>query len=230
MTEKALTSAKGSNVPGQVTLPGLADLFAFESQKLSNQEETFCWELILNGHNLTKAYQKAYPTSQANAARANVHRLIAKDSIIKRLAQIQDELKRRRLDAAEQVIDYHSRVLMVDRAEFLDDSGKPRPVNELSPLARSIVDLETNYSKYGSVRMAAKVPERHKSAAELARIKGLYNDKLELGGKVEGDGLANDIERSARIVALLDAARTRAAGQSADGGNAGLGAAAGAAE
>jgi len=229
MIEKALAQNQGSEVPGQVTLPGLSGLFAYESQKLSNQEETFCWELTLNGHNLTRAYQKAYPTSQPNAARANVHRLIAKESIINRLAQIQDELRRRREAAADAVIDYHNRVLMVDRSDFIGDDGKALPLHELPPLARSIVDVDSSFTKYGSLRLSPKVPERHKSAAELARIQGLYNDKIELGGKVEGDGLGSDIERSARIIAILDAARARAAGHSTEGSNAGLGAAAGAA-
>lgn len=117
-----------------------------------------------------------------------------------------------RTTTKRQQFSYHSRVMIVDRDEYLDTAGKPIPVYDLPALPRSIVDIDTSFSKQGTIRFSPKVPERHKSAVELARIFGMHKDKVELSGKLESDEIGCDIERSARVIAILEAARRRQAG------------------
>ena len=62
----------------------------------------------------------------------------------------------------------------------------------------------------------------------LHAIDHLNKDKMELSGKVEGDGIGSDIERSARVIAILEAARNRRAGSAFDDDNSEMGAIAGA--
>jgi len=217
-------------IPGQVVLPGMADQLGYESIKLDPAQEKFCWELVLNGCNASKAYQRAYPGAAYNTARANASKLLTKTSIINRIEQIKKELATRYTATADDIISYHSRVLMIDRAEYFDERGTVLQVQDMSALARSIVDLDTTVNKFGSGRLSAKIPERQKSAAELARIFGMHKDKVELSGKVDGDGIGNDIERSARIVAIFEAARNRRTGSVVDGGNSEMGSAAGSAD
>lgn len=211
MSENNNTSTIRTAIPGQVVLPGMAVVLGYESIKLDTAQERFCWELVLNGENATRAYQRAYPNAKKASARAHASILVAKGNIISRIGQIKKELANRYTATADDVISYHSRVMMVDRDEYLDTTGKPIPVYDLPALPRSIVDIDTSFSKHGTIRFSPKVPERHKSAVELARIFGMHNDKVELSGKVEGDGIGCDIERSARVLALLDAARKRQA-------------------
>ena len=174
-----------SSVPGQGVLPGMVAELGYEVIELKPSLERFCWEFVLRNDNPTDAYILAIkPESTREQARKNAHKLLQKEDVRRRIDQIKQELKQRYAITAEDLIQYHGKVLKISRDEFLDrDTGKPRAVADISPEALSILEFDAEKDSKGNVHVLFKVPQRHQSAVELARIMGMHKDKVELTGK-----------------------------------------------
>lgn len=218
-----------TSVPGQTVLPSMAGDLGYDSASVSLKpwEERFCWKYVDLGV-AVKAYQAVKPKTTYGTARAESSKLLSKPNIKARIAEIQEEIG---LEARALVMGYHRKVMSVDRMALLDEI-RTKPPEEWNADARSILEFEQVNSKDG-VRTLLKVPTRHQSSQELARIQGMHKDKMEVTGK-DGEPLGgnniSDIERSARLIALLDSARTRRAGQDPAGGDSEVGSAAGSAD
>ena len=156
------------------------------------------------------------------------------DSIKSRLEQIKEELRRKYRVDADDIIEYHSKVLKMDRREYLDEDGKPKKVEDIESEPASILELDIEKGQKSGVVALLKVPPRHQSAVELARIFGLHEERVEMTGKdglpvMQNDNLS-DIERFTRLRAIFDTARVRRDGQDSTRGDSQEGPAAGTAE
>jgi len=172
-----------SNLPGQMVIPGFESILGVETIVLKEQQELFCQKYVLQGGvSAKRAYMAAYPDATEKAAEANASRLLRKDKVRERIQQIRME-QRRRVAAA--VVNYHLGVVETDRRIFLDDHGRVKPLEDLSAAAVAILEFEQVSAKDG-VRTLLKVPSRHQSAVELAKIAGMIREKKELSG--EGGG------------------------------------------
>jgi hypothetical protein len=80
---------------------------------------------------------------------------------------------------------YHRTVMTTDRIDLLNKVRTAQSYDDLDDEARAILEFEQVSSKDG-VRTLLKVPTRHQSAVELARITGMHKDKMELTGKDGG--------------------------------------------
>ena len=177
-------SADGqTSVPGQTVLPGMAGDLGYDSASaaLKPWEERFCWKYVEIGV-ATQAYQAVKPKSTYGTARAESARLLAKPSIKARVAEIQEEIGR---EARALVMGYHRTVMTTDRIELFQKVRNADSYDDLDADARAILEFEQVSSKDG-VRTLLKVPTRHQSAVELARITGMHKEKVELTGKDGG--------------------------------------------
>lgn len=55
---------------------------------ITPEQEVFCREYVASNLNATEAYAKAYPKAKRNSARANANRLLTKDAIRARIADL----------------------------------------------------------------------------------------------------------------------------------------------
>lgn len=178
-----LLDGKVSNVPGQGVLPDLQEEMGYESIKLPVAQEKFCWEYVLRNENGRKAYMAAFPESKTLTADSSASRLLRSDKVKLRIVQIKQELNRKyHLNAAD-VMRYHGMVANIDRRDFLDDKGKLKLLTELDSEAAAIIDLDIHITATGFQSLVYRIPERHKSQVEIARMLGLHKDKFELTGK-----------------------------------------------
>ncbi len=218
-----------TSVPGQAVIPGMAEDLGYDSASASLKpwEERFCWKYVEIGVR-KRAYLAVKPKVSERTAEVESSKLLRKPEILARIAEVQEEIGR---EARALVMGYHRAVMTTDRISLLQKVRDAKSYDDLDEEARAILEFEQVNSKDG-VRTLLKVPTRDSSAKELARIQGMHKDKVELTGKdgerLGGDNGLNDIERAARIAAILDAARARGTGQAASGGDAAVGPAAGA--
>jgi hypothetical protein len=174
---------KQTSVPGQTVLPTMAGELGYDSASaaLKPWEERFCWKYVELGV-AVRAYQAVKPKSTYGTARSESAKLLAKPSISARIAEIQEEIGR---EAKALVMGYHRSVMTVDRIALLQKVNDAKSLEELDTEARSILEFEQVNSKDG-VRTLLKVPTRHQSAVELARITGMHKERTEVTGKDGG--------------------------------------------
>lgn len=173
-----------NSVPGQNVLPGMAEEMGYEVISLKPSLERFCWEFVLRKDNPASAYQAAIdPDAKREQARKNAHKILQKEDVRRRIEQIRVEMKRRYTMTVEDILQYHGKVMTISRDEFYakeeDGRLKPRKLDDISPEAMSILDLECERDAKGTVHVLFKVPQRHQSAVEMARILGLHKDGVE---------------------------------------------------
>lgn len=217
-----------TGIPGQQTLPELANDFGFESATLKPSWERFCWEYVLRNGSGTDAYVAAFPGVSRKSANANAARLLKNEAIQKRIEQVKAELQRKYSVSAGSLIFYLSQVLNIDRGEFLDDHGDVRPVSDITTEARKILDIDFQLDRNGKQRAVYRIPAKLQAAVELARMMGLHKDRVELIGEsatpesslsallreIDGDSsnptdakTMSTIERANRVAALLHKAK-----------------------
>ncbi len=172
-----------TSIPGQATLPALADELGYETiSKLNPRQERFCWEFVLRNGNATASYLEAFAGSKPTSAKANAARLLKEERIQQRLEEIKTELQRRYAVSAGSLVLYLSQVLHLDRRAFLDKNGDPKAASQLDTEAARIIDLDFVLDRHGKQRAVYRVPTRMQASIELARMMGLHKDKVELTG------------------------------------------------
>ena len=184
-----------NSVPGQTVLPGMAEELGYEVIVLKPWLERFCWEFVLRKDNPASAYLAAInPEMRRDQARKNAHKLLQKEDVRRRIEQIREEMRRRYTVTVDDVLQYHGKVLAISRDEFYsaekDGRLRPRKLDEISPEALSILDLDCEKDAKGRIHVLFKVPQRHQSAVEMARIMGLHKDGVN-AAKEGAAGLAD---------------------------------------
>ena len=174
------------NVPGQAVLPEMEEEMGYAAIVLKPFQERFCWEYVLYGENGSAAYRKVKPSVKESTARVEASKLLTNPDVVERIKQIRAELKRRYRVTADDVLEYHGKVLKIDRNEFVevDKQGRisMRSLRELSDEAASIVDIDFTADKDGNVIPVVSVPDRRGASVEISKILGLVKEKRELSG------------------------------------------------
>jgi hypothetical protein len=175
-----------NSVPGQTVLPGMAEELGYEAIELKPWLERFCWEFVFRGDNGARAYKAVKPSVKDSTARVEASKLLTNPDVTRRIAQIKAEQRRRFQVEVSDLLEYHGRVLKVDRTTYLDEEkNKPRSITEIreiDPEALSILEFECQKDKDGDPVVLFKIPKRHDSAVEMARIMGLHKDRTEITG------------------------------------------------
>ncbi len=193
------TEAEQSNLTGQMVIPGFESILGFEIIVLPAQQEQFCQRYVLQGGiNAKKAYKLAYPDVSDKAAESGASRLLRNDKVRARILQLAAEARRR---VAATVINYHLDVMEVDRRTYLDANGNVKPFDQLDERAAAILEFEQVSTKNG-VRTLVKVPTRHQSSVELAKIGGMQKECVELNANLNHSGAVGVTDDAAKLDSL----------------------------
>ena len=183
-TSVDLLDGTPTGVSGQGVLPELQNEVGKDavSETLSKRHEEFCWAFVQFAGHGAKAYQDVYRGCKPSTARVNASKLLTNTAITQRIEEILEEKRKRRGALVECVIDYHQAVMNLDRFELLDpETGRVKKLDDLPPEAREVIEVEQVSAKDG-VRTLLKIPTRHSSAQELARVLGMNKESMELSG------------------------------------------------
>lgn len=165
-------------IPGQQTLPGMAEAMGYETVALRPDQERFVWEYIRNGGHARNAYLAIHPDVKESTARSNSSKLLTNTNIQERIAQVREiignEWKRK-------IKDFHGRALEFDPAAAfvalnkLHISEMPEEIRKLCTLESRVID--------GSVVYIPVFPDKIRAAQELAKMMGLHAaEKREISG------------------------------------------------
>ena len=185
--EVNLLDGAQTSVPGQTVLPGMQQEVGYESTLLESWVEEFCWRRVTASHEPAyRSYLAVKPRVKEATARVEASKLLTLPNVVARIEAIKQENSRRWQVSADDLVQYHSRVLKIDRRKFFDDKGRPIKVTELDDELASIIDLDTSITKEYGIQLVVQVAQRQKSADALSRMMGLDKAKLELTGKDGG--------------------------------------------
>lgn len=182
-----LLDGKPTAVPGQTVLPGMQQEVGYDSCKLEPWLEEFCWRRVNESHEPAyRSYMAVKPKVKEATARVESSKLLTLPNITARIDAIKQENRRRWQVSADDLMQYHAKVLKIDRRMFFDDKGRRLALKDLNDDLASIVDLDTSVTKEYGIQLVPVIPARHRSADSLSRMMGLDKSKLELTGKDGG--------------------------------------------
>ena len=131
---------------------------------LNVKQEAFCLHYAKTG-NATESYKKAgYNPKNDNSAGANARRLLQKDKVKTRLAELADEMASEKIADIREIHEYLTSVI---RGETTDEVVVTEGCGDGISEAK-IVQVRTNNVA------------RIKAATELAKMKGGYDSKLQV--------------------------------------------------
>ena len=124
--------------------------------------EVFCHEYIKD-FNGARAYMSTYGTDNQHAARSNAARLLADDSLKRRVEELKEErLIKMKIDA-EWVLNRHLEMDSLDLADIIDDNGGYKKISEWPKAWRtSISAMDIMHLQEGNVQKV-KWPDKVKN-------------------------------------------------------------------
>lgn len=185
---------------------------------LTDKEEWLCREFVADaGENQTRAYSRVYPGATYDSARVLASKLFANVNIQARIAELRVERNKRLEISADRVLLELSKLAFYDPRGFFDEDGRLKPLGELDPDQAAVIGgVETFHKVTGDegdgmcVTTKIKLPEKKGALELIGRNLKMWTDKTEVSGPNGGPVEYNDIQRSARIAAILSEAKKRA--------------------
>lgn len=169
-------------VPGQRTLPGMAETLGYDTIILKPSEERFCWRYVANGGNGVKACRELHPKISYGAAGVRASVLLKKPKVLARINQVREEISR---EEKQTLKDFVIGSLSFDPAVAFKEGNRvniadmPEKIRKLCTLEARVVD--------GSVIYIPVFPDKIKAGSELAKMMGAYAaEKKELTGSDGG--------------------------------------------
>lgn len=146
---------------------------------LSDKEHHFCVEYSVND-NATRSYQRAFKVGY-NTAKNEGCKLIAKPYIRQRVNELRaDRNKRLEIDK-DDIVRSFKILSSYDASDFFDDDGRLRPMSELDPDLRFVIEgLDVSESITGeegdgiSRLMKIKLPSKTAALTALAKHSMLF--------------------------------------------------------
>jgi phage terminase small subunit len=163
------------------------------------RHEKFCQNIIL-GLNQTESYRKAGYICTEETARANASELLTNTNIIERLNELREKAEKKFDITRERILQEYSRLAFSNLKNFFNDDGTMKLLNEIDEDSiRAIAGLEVeqifkggNKSKeVTGLLKKIKIADKKGALDSLARIKGMFVDKIEHSGKITIDDLVN---------------------------------------
>ena len=149
--------------------------------KSEASEERFAAEYMACGQNATQAYLRTHPNSGQGSARANAARMIAKDSVRKKIRAARRRLAKETGVKSKELVAELVKIAFSDIGDVFDFTGdvvRLRSGDAISPEARqAIAGLEvTETTRDGKTTVRAKVrmADKVKAIECLARMLGLF--------------------------------------------------------
>ena len=145
---------------------------------LNPKQEAFCLHYAKTG-NASESYRQAgYSAKSARAVYANANRLLKNDCVQARLAELAEEMASEKIADIREIHEYLTSVI---RGETTDDVVVTEGCGDGVSEAKVVQVRTTN---------AARI----KAATELAKMKGAYDNKLQVEVTVPVFGGEDDLE------------------------------------
>jgi phage terminase small subunit len=180
------------------------------SGKLTDKQELFCREYVKDPTG-SAAYRRAYPAVKSDqAAKVNASRLLTHANVRARIDQLRKECEKRTEVDTDRIIKEYARLAFLDIRKAFDADGNLKPIHDLDDdTAAAIAGLEVEEIREwagdpeesledqphgGALKRGrgkqtvgrlkkVKLSDKKGALDSLARIKGLFTDKLEVAGK-----------------------------------------------
>lgn len=154
---------------------------------LNPQQERFAQEYAVDLNATRAAIRAGY---SAATAYSQGPRLLNDVGVAKRIEELKEKITKRIDITAERIIREYEKIAFTNLEDVVDwISGDPmlRSAADIeTPAHGAISEITRTESKLGDITIKVKLHDKRGALDSLARYKGLFNDRLELGGKVEG--------------------------------------------
>ena len=159
-------------------------------KKLTHLQEKFK-NNILKGMNQVDAYQAAGYKCSKSQARKHASRLVRTNEDIRKAIE---EAQKKAADAAEitqqRILIEYAKIAFLDPTLLFDGNGNLKDVHKLDKAVAAVIggmDILQRKTKNGNIEITKKIKLIDKKGAldSLARIKGMFDDKLSLGFSAE---------------------------------------------
>lgn len=168
---------------------------------LTPKQQIFADEYLID-LNATRAYKAAYPAVKKDeSARVNGSKLLANANIAAYIQERMDARALRTEITQERVLREYARIAFFDPRKLYDEEGSPLNLSELDEdTAAAVAGLEVNeiYGRDGESIGAVKkykIADKKGALDSLARHLGMFNDRLQVSGKLETSKLDDVIKQ-----------------------------------
>jgi phage terminase small subunit len=156
--------------------------------KISDKQESFLQRYVQD-FNGSKSYRECYPNCKSdNNAKASAAKLLAKDNIKTRLAEILKEREERTKVDSTYVIEYLKGAVELDLDEFAEIGKKGITLKDFQDIDKSIkkycTEVSQTDSKTRGIIVNFKVFSKEKAIEMLAKHTGATRERVELSGEV----------------------------------------------
>jgi phage terminase small subunit len=158
-------------------------------RKLTHLQERFK-NFLLEGMTQTDAYLAAGYKCSRSAARRNAARLMTNADILTEIIAGQKRAANAAEITQERILREYAKIAFLNPKLLYDENGKLKAVHKLDKAIAAAIggmDILQRQTKNGDIEVTKKIKLIDKKGAldSLARIKGMFNDKLNLGFSAE---------------------------------------------
>lgn len=156
---------------------------------LSNiKHEMFC-QNIIKGMNQTEAYKAAGYKCSDEIARRNASRLLTKVDISERMDELRRQIEEKFEISKNKILKELARIAFFDPKELFNPNGTLKKIDQLDEDTAAVIaglEVVTIYAGKGDAKKSVgtllkiKLADKIKALDSLARIKGMFNDKLDI--------------------------------------------------
>jgi hypothetical protein len=183
--------------------------------KLVNDRQERFAQLIAMNVPSAQAYAEAgfnnpkFPAENARKLRNKPHVRARIDELA---ASTQDMVELRRVMLDE----FYVHVLKADRTEIYDENARLRPLAELRPEHRALIEgVDTRLSKYGEMKNVL-MPSKLAAAAQLAKLHGLDKPLKIAETTADGKEMPTTADRARALAAFIAETRAEMAAMDAE--------------
>lgn len=154
---------------------------------LNPQQERFAQEYAVDLNATRAAIRAGY---SAATAYSQGPRLLNNVEVSERVDELKNKIAKRLDVTTERIVREYEKIAFTnleDVVEWITGDPKLRASGEIeTPAHGAISEIIRTESKLGDVTIKVKLHDKRGALDSLARYKGMFNDSLELSGKVEG--------------------------------------------
>ena len=169
----------------------------------------FAAAYVANGYNATLAYQKAYPRSQTNSAKANGHILLRDAKVAAEVKRLSEAQLGKFEISHERTIRETALIAYANHGDAYDSESNLRPMATLpADVTRTIAGSEVVKKNLvagdgmNDTVMKIKHWDKVRALDLLSKIQGLQKDKLEVSGDAELIALLQARDRAEKATKL----------------------------
>lgn len=171
-----------------------------EPKPLPPRQQRFVEEYLIDLNATRAAIRAGYAPA---AAQEQGSRLLSNAMVAAAIARAKAARAQRVAITADRVLQEIARLAFSDQRRLFNEDGnlkRPHELDDDTAAAVASIEIVTTERGEGAVEHVAKIKtwDKTKALDQLARHLGLFNDKLELSGKVDLAAVVEQVRRRAR--------------------------------